>query len=121
VAIFYFGPLGDTAGINIDLHDSDRLELFLPESDVSLFSADGAFQRDRWQCLQLALTLSDILGTARLSIDGNTVIAASDLDTVADDPALYFTFGIEWSSTTQGTVSVLLDDVAVDDQPLECP
>lgn len=121
VALFYFGPLGDNAGVNIDLHDRDRVELFLPEHDVSLFSEDAAFERDRWQCLQLALTLSDTLGTARLSIDGNSVISASDLDTVADDPALYFTFGIEWSSPTQGPVSVLIDDVTLDDHPLECP
>ena len=121
VAIFYLGlPPGTTGGINVDLQSEDRFELFLPENDVSIYSDPGAFQRDTWHCLQLSLIIDNALGQATLSIDAQSVASSMDLDTQADTDFTLFTLGIEWSSAQQGPVDVLLDDIVLSAEPVEC-
>lgn len=120
VAIFFVGPAGGFAGINVDLRSQDRWELFLPEHDVSLISAPGTFERDTWQCVQLHLVVNDSNGEASLLVDGEQVAGQTLLDTYPGEDLDLFTVGIEWSMADQGPIDLLIDDVALSRSPLGC-
>lgn len=120
VAIFFLGPAGGFAGINVDLRSDDRFELFLPENGVSLISEPNAFVRDTWHCLQLQLTVDDLEGSATLRIDGQEVASQTALDTYPGENFDLFTVGIEWSMADQGPIDLLIDDVVLSQSPVEC-
>lgn len=120
VAIFFVGPAGGFAGINVDLRSEDRWELFLPEHDVSLISDPGTFERDTWHCVQLHLVVDDTNGEASLVVDGQQVTGQALLDTYPGEDLALFTVGIEWSMADQGPIDLLIDDVALSRSPLGC-
>jgi hypothetical protein len=120
VAIFFLGPAGGFAGVNVDLRSDDRFELFLPENGVSLISEPNAFVRDTWHCLQLQLTVDDLEGSATLRVDGQAVASQASLDTHPGEDYDLFTVGIEWSMADQGPIDLLIDDVVLSQSPVEC-
>jgi hypothetical protein len=120
VAIFFLGPAGGFAGVNVDLRSDDRFELFLPEHDMSLISDPGTFARDTWHCLQLQLQIDELNGAVTLLLDGQEVISQTALDTYPGEDFDLFTVGIEWSMADQGPIDLLLDDVTLSETPVEC-
>lgn len=120
IAIIHVGTRGGNAGVNVDLHDADRLELFAIESEQAMLTSAGATRREEWMCLLVEVWTSDAAGQTSLSVDGQTVLQASDVDTSPPNGTEFITVGIDWSSGNQQAGTLWFDDVVVSNERVDC-
>jgi hypothetical protein len=120
ISIFFLGPSVAGAGLAFGLRSSERIELFWAERQLSLMSEPGAFLRERWQCIQLRLVVDAANGEVTVQVDGESVVSQTGIDSNLGGDLTYFNFGIEWSADSQVPVEVLLDDVILSQNPVEC-
>lgn len=120
VAILHLGGPADDVGINVDIQEEDRFELFLPENGDSVDSSPSAFPRAQWTCLQLDVAVDDTAGSALLRLDGSAVAQIEGVDTRPPNGVELFTVGADWSADTQAPGSLEFDDVALDTSPVGC-
>ena len=107
-------------GVNLDLWANDRFELYLPASDRSAFSGDGAVPRDDWMCLVIELEVDDELGGVSLRRDGTLVAQADNVDTLPPGGISRLSLGVTWSQSQQPPATLYMDDVVVDREPIDC-
>lgn len=120
IAIIHVGTRGGNAGVNVDLREADRLELFAIESEQAMLTPEGVTRRNEWMCLLVEVWASEAAGQTSLSVDGQTVLQASDVDTSPPNGTEFITVGIDWSSGTQQAGTLWFDDVVVSNQRVDC-
>lgn len=120
LAIIHVGTRGGNAGVNVDLRDAERLELFAIESEQASLTPEGVTRRQEWMCLLVEVLTSDVAGQASLSVDGETVLQESGVDTSPPNGTEFITVGIDWSSGNQPTGTLWFDDVVVSNERVAC-
>ncbi len=107
-------------GINVDLWDGERVELYLPADQISDFSERGTVARDEWLCLTLHAEVDDADGEASL-LRGTAVVAeVSGVDTLPPGGISRLGLGVTWSHAEQPAAELWIDDVVVSLEPLGC-
>ena len=84
------------------------------------FTVSNRVPRDRWFCYRGHLRLSDTAGILEAWIDGTRVISQTGIDTMPATAHADVVVGIEWSSSSQSTADVYIDEVVVDDAEILC-
>ncbi len=120
VAIIHVGTRGGGAGVNVDLRDEERLELFAIESDQPSLSPVGVTRRDEWMCFLLEVEVSDSSGRAVLSVDETVILQETAIDTAPPNGVDFITVGIDWSSSSQAAGTLWFDDIVVGTERLGC-
>ena len=76
---------------------------------------------DTWHCAELAVSVADTGGAISLTLDGQTVIDQTNLDTRPTAGFYHLQVGIPYTGPTQsGPAAVYVDDVVVDVTPIGC-
>lgn len=120
VAIIHVGTRGGSAGVNVDLRDAERVELFAIESDQPRLSPEGVTSREEWMCFVLQVQVSDTTGTAVLSLNERVVLEEMNIDTSPPNGVEFITVGIDWSSSAQPVGTLWFDDIVVGTERLGC-
>ena len=89
--------------------------------DRGLFpERDDDIPRDRWVCVQLAITVDPSVGVVKLSLDGSNHMTASTDTLVGVDGYSAVDFGVHYATPAQGPVVLWVDDVVIDTVPVGC-
>jgi hypothetical protein len=108
-----------TVGIDFDLADSERPELFL--LGYGDYASGGVVvPRDRWFCFQSEIVVSDKAGSVTVSIDGEPAVSLAGVVTRPPGGLDDLSVGIGWSSDAPTTAEVYYDQVVLDDAPVPC-
>jgi hypothetical protein len=104
----------DDSGFELDVHPKE------PGVDVMFVRATPAVAvaRDRWMCLQLEVAIGQA-GSVRLQVDGQ-LAARADLPTLPGTGYQGVSAGIVYSADEQAPVTVWIDELVADRQPIPC-
>jgi hypothetical protein len=80
---------------------------------------DRSLRTETWHCIEVAILLDTLHGSASFSIDGEEWGADDDLGT-ASGAIDGMKLGVGWSNTEQGALEFFLDDIVVADDPIGC-
>jgi hypothetical protein len=123
INVFFIGssPAPDPfTGIDINFAEGGVPQLFSPQIDPARQDGTGEIPRDAWFCLRAELVVDDTEGSIELFVDDESVLLASDVDTLPDDGVHLFRAGVDWSSEQTEPFEMFLDDVALSTAPIPC-
>lgn len=110
----------DTASSQIlILIDQEEIRVY-SELAVVTYTTGVAVTRDRWQCMELNVTISDTAGALSMQIDGVPVTAMSGFDTRPAAGYSAFVVGAKFAFPGQAITELSVDDVVVGTQPIGC-
>lgn len=99
---------------------SNRLDFFIDTSTVTGYGGQP-IGRDRWFCVEYALTIADSGGTVEMRVDDQIVIAENMIDTLPAGGFEHIVTGIPYSGAAQvNPATIYTDDVVVDVAPIGC-
>jgi hypothetical protein len=119
VNLFNIDAAGASQGVSIYVY-GESLSVYHNTPEVGGF-AGPALPHDTWHCAELAVSVADTGGTMRLTLDGQTVIDQTNLDTRPTGGFDHIQVGIPYTGPTQsGPAAFYVDDVVVDVTPIGC-
>lgn len=108
-------------GMDFNFISGNQFELYT-SGDDAVQRAAYTVPRDTWLCFEADVGLNNGSGTARIRIDGQTLLNRSGLDTVPPGGVVYASVGIDFASSGQAASQVDVDDLAIATTPLgPCP
>jgi len=107
------------AGIAFEITGAGRASVYIGPLDREAAGAHVPMPRDRWVCATLTLDVGDT-GRARAAIDGVSTVDEALIDVLPAGGLSRVTTGIEWSSPTQMSADVYVDEVVVSTSPIPC-
>ncbi len=104
------------------LNQDQVLEIYLGGPNLTLqASTPVPFDLGAWHCLELGMSLDDSAGTVSLSVDGASVVEATDVDTLPSDPiSVAVLEGVPTVGSQDTHVTLYLDDLVVGTAPIGC-
>jgi hypothetical protein len=118
--------LGDYAtpdpfkGVDINLEDG-ALSTYVPGGHPERFTSTTlVIPRDRWFCLQLQMTVSDVAGALTMRVDGELGLEQKNMNTRPAAGVHLLRAGIDWSSGQTERLEISLDDLVLATTPVAC-
>jgi hypothetical protein len=125
VTVLYLG--GEPGAVSVLLIDTGVVVVVQPNGDgTGEVVAHGGvnpyvISRNAWHCMQLEIGIAATTGSVRLTMDGDKVaVNQGGLDTLPTGGYKNVATGITYSDAAQQGVSVFIDELVVDDQPIPC-
>ncbi len=105
--------------ISVELIAEDTLELQVIPNESTHPSSPRAFPRDQWVCLELGLDVAAQDGAFSLSVNGTSVIEATDVVTLPQGPiSIAVVEGLPSEDSTGAELA--LDELVVATEPIGC-
>ena len=102
-------------GLEVDVHPDG------PGVSPIFIESMQALPRDRWNCLQLQVTVSEDSGAVRLSLNGELIAAsATPLATLPASAYRGVSAGLVYADPSQGPVELFVDELVADVMPIPC-
>ncbi len=108
------------AGVSMGISGTE-VQLSLTTASQYPTSGGYSFPTGSWQCVELAVSVSDFGGSASIKVGGSTVVSASGLDTRPAAGISNMLAGILYASPNHPAASVYVDELMVARTPLPCP
>lgn len=87
--------------------------------DQNPFSFAPLFPQNKWTCVELHIVIDSTFGVATVTFDGNTLTTGMTNTAVAGGYT-NVDVGVHYTTDTQPTVSLWVDEVVVDTSPIGC-
>lgn len=123
--VFEFWDREDAADggqTSVILSADGRLAAFAAAGGHSLTASEmEPLVRDQWYCIELGGVIDDANGSLTLSVDGQPVIDATNLDTLPANPISLAVVEAQPQAGSSGTaLDVLVDELVVATEPIGC-
>ncbi|HUS29086.1 MAG TPA: hypothetical protein VMZ53_11265 [Kofleriaceae bacterium] len=89
-------------------------------TDTNSFSTPDVLPRDRWVCFEMQTHIDPTAGFVKITFDGSTAFQTPLTDTDVAGGYTNVDVGVHYATDTQPAVSLWIDDVVVDTNPIGC-